>query len=129
MEARQDNGAKRVEVCFATHLKLWTEKVEQGVIDNMIIFQKPFPGPPAPSLRASCSKVSAKGARQAQDSWSTSARLQRRPWVSFCRARRHSPGHTLMLCELFCVIDLSHPLGVADSSCFCYNLSAGPATP
>ena len=22
----------------------WTEEVEQGVIDNMIIFQKPFPG-------------------------------------------------------------------------------------
>ena len=30
-------------VCFATNtdLELWTEEVEQGVIDNMIIFQKP----------------------------------------------------------------------------------------
>ena len=42
----QDDGAKRVGVCFAsnTNLELWTEEVEQGVIDNMIIFQKPFPG-------------------------------------------------------------------------------------
>ena len=42
----QDDGAKRVGVCFAsnTDLELWTEEVEQGVIDNMIIFQKPFPG-------------------------------------------------------------------------------------
>ena len=37
----QDDGAKRVGVCFAsnTDLELWTEEVEQGVIDNMIIFQ------------------------------------------------------------------------------------------
>ena len=36
---------KRVGMCFATNtdLELWTEEVEQGVIDN-IIFQKPFPG-------------------------------------------------------------------------------------
>ena len=42
----QDDGAKRVGVCFAsnTDLELWTEEVEQGVIDNMIVFQKPFPG-------------------------------------------------------------------------------------
>ena len=42
----QDDGAKRVGVCFASNidLELWTEEVEQGVIDNMIIFQKPFPG-------------------------------------------------------------------------------------
>ena len=42
----QDDGVKRVGVCFAsnTDLELWTEEVEQGVIDNMIIFQKPFPG-------------------------------------------------------------------------------------
>ena len=41
----QDDGAKRVGVCFAsnTNLELWTEEVEQGVIDNMIVFQKPFP--------------------------------------------------------------------------------------
>ena len=52
----QDDGAK----WFAsdTDLELWTEEVEQGVIDNMIIFQKPFWGPPAPSLRASCSAPS-----------------------------------------------------------------------
>ena len=39
-------GAKRVGVCFAsnTDLELWTEEVEQGVVDNMIVFQKPFPG-------------------------------------------------------------------------------------
>ena len=56
----QDDGAKRVGVCFAsnTDLELWTEEVEQGVIDNMIIFQKPFPGAAAPSLRASCSAPS-----------------------------------------------------------------------
>ena len=32
----QDDGAKRVGVCFAsnTDLELWTEEVEQGVIDN-----------------------------------------------------------------------------------------------
>ena len=32
--------------CFAsnTDLELWTEKVEQGVMDNIILFQKPFPG-------------------------------------------------------------------------------------
>ena len=42
----QDDGAKRVGVCFAsnTDLELWTDGVEQGVIDNMIVFQKPFPG-------------------------------------------------------------------------------------
>ena len=47
MGARQlHDGAKRVGVCFAsnTDLELWTEQVEQGVIDNMIVFQKPFPG-------------------------------------------------------------------------------------
>ena len=40
-----NNGAKRVGVCFAsnTDLELWTEEVEQGVID-MIVFEKPFPG-------------------------------------------------------------------------------------
>ena len=40
----QDDGA-RVGVCFAsnTDLELWTDGVEQGVIDNMIVFQKPFP--------------------------------------------------------------------------------------
>ena len=42
----QDDGAKRVGVCFASNsdLELWTDGVEQGVIDNMIVFQKPFPG-------------------------------------------------------------------------------------
>ena len=40
----QDDEAKRVGVRFAsnTDLELW----EQGVIDNMIIFQKPFRGRP-----------------------------------------------------------------------------------
>ena len=55
----QDDGAKRVGVCFAsTDLELWTDGVEQAVIDDMIIFQKPFPGAAAPSLRASCSAPS-----------------------------------------------------------------------
>ena len=46
----EDDGAKRVGVCFAsnTDLELWTEEVEQGVIDNMTIFQKPFPGAAQP---------------------------------------------------------------------------------
>ena len=37
----QDDGAKRVGVCFAsnTDLELWTDGVEQAVIDDMIIFQ------------------------------------------------------------------------------------------
>ena len=36
----QDDGVKRVGVCFAsnTDLELWTDGVEQGVIDNMIVF-------------------------------------------------------------------------------------------
>ena len=57
----QDDGAKRVGVCFAsnTDLGAWTDGVEQAVVDDMIIFQKPFPGgSPAPSLRASCSAPS-----------------------------------------------------------------------
>ena len=41
----QDDGAKRVGVCFAsTDLGAWTDGVEQAVVDDMIIFQKPFPG-------------------------------------------------------------------------------------
>ena len=48
--ARQLPGqwGQRVGVCFAsnTDLELWTDGVEQGVIDNMIVFQKPFPGRP-----------------------------------------------------------------------------------
>ena len=48
----QDDGAKRVGVCFAsnTDLGAWTDGVEQAVVDDMIIFQ--------PSLRASCSAPS-----------------------------------------------------------------------
>ena len=62
----QDDGAKRVGVCFAsnTNLELWTEEVEQGVIDNMIIFQKPFPGAARTELESQLQravKVSAKG--------------------------------------------------------------------
>ena len=55
----QDDGAKRVGVCFAsnTDLELWTEEVEQGVIDNMIVFQKPSPE----SQLQRAVKVSAKG--------------------------------------------------------------------
>ena len=36
-----DDGAKRVGMRFAsnTDLELWTEEVEQGVIDNMIVCQ------------------------------------------------------------------------------------------
>ena len=59
-------GAKRVGVCFATNtdLELWTEEVEQGVIDNMIVFQKPFPGAARTELESQLQravKVSAKG--------------------------------------------------------------------
>ena len=62
----QDDGAKRVGTCFATNtdLELWTEEVEQGVIDNMIIFQKPFPGTARTELESQLQravKVSAKG--------------------------------------------------------------------
>ena len=58
----------RVGVCFAsnTDLELWTEEVEQGVIDNMIIFQKPFPGAARTELESQLQravKVSAKGKR------------------------------------------------------------------
>ena len=61
----QDDGAKRVGVCFASNTDLlWTEEVEQGVIDNMIIFQKPFPGAARTELESQLQravKVSAKG--------------------------------------------------------------------
>ena len=62
----QDDGAKRVGVCFAsnTDLELWTEEVEQGVIDNMIVFQKPFLGAARTELESQLQravKVSAKG--------------------------------------------------------------------
>ena len=56
---------KRVGVCFATNtdLELWTEEVEQGVIGDMIIFQKPFPGAARTELESQLRavKVSAKG--------------------------------------------------------------------
>ena len=60
----QGDGAKGV--CFAsnTDLELWTEEVEQGVIDNTIIFQKPFPGAARTELESQLQravKVSAKG--------------------------------------------------------------------
>ena len=53
-------------MCFAsnTDLELWTEEVEQGVIDNMIVFQKPFPGAGRTELESQLQravKVSAKG--------------------------------------------------------------------
>ena len=59
----QDDGAKRVGVCFAsnTDLQLWTEEVE---IDNMIILQKPFLGAARTELESQLQravKVSAKG--------------------------------------------------------------------
>ena len=47
-----------------TDLELWTEEVEQGVIDNMIVFQKPFPGAARTKLESQLQravKVSAKG--------------------------------------------------------------------
>ena len=55
----QDDGAKRVGVCFVsnTDLELWTEEVEQGVIDNMIVFQKPFLGAAAPGCPATASSL------------------------------------------------------------------------
>ena len=58
----QDDGG----VYFAsnTDLELWTEEVEQGVIDNMIVFQKPFPGAARTELESQLQravKVSAKG--------------------------------------------------------------------
>ena len=43
------------------NLELWTEEVEQGVIDNMIIFQKPFLGAARTELEQRAVKVSAKG--------------------------------------------------------------------
>ena len=49
-----------------TDLELWTEEVEQGVIDNMIVFQKPFPGAARTELESQLQravKVSAKGKR------------------------------------------------------------------
>ena len=63
MGARQ---LQRVGVRFAsnTDLELWTEEVEQGVIDNMIVFQKPFPGAARTELESQLQravKVSAKG--------------------------------------------------------------------
>ena len=62
----QDDGAKRVGVCFVsnTDLELWTDGVEQAVIDDMIIFQKPFPGVTRTELESQLQravKVSAKG--------------------------------------------------------------------
>ena len=61
----RDDGAKRVGVRFATNtdLELWTDGVEQGVIDNMIVFQKPFPGARTEleSQLQRAVKVSAKG--------------------------------------------------------------------
>ena len=63
--SREDDGAKKVGVCFAsnTDLELWTKEVEQGVIDNMIVFQ-PFPGAARTELESHLQravKVSAKG--------------------------------------------------------------------
>ena len=60
----QDDGAKRVGVCFAsnTDLELWTEEVE-GVIDNMIIFQKPFPGAARTELSSSARWANTSSAR------------------------------------------------------------------
>ena len=46
------------------HLELWTDGVEQGVIDNMVVFQKPFPGAARTELESQLQravKVSAKG--------------------------------------------------------------------
>ena len=66
----QDDGTKRVGVCFAsnTDLELWTEEVEQGVIDNMIVFQKPFPGAARTELAAARRQGERQGqAREVQD--------------------------------------------------------------
>ena len=62
----QDDGAKRVGVCFAsnTDLGAWTDGVEQAVVDNTVIFQKPFPGVTRAELESQLQravKVSAKG--------------------------------------------------------------------
>ena len=61
----QDDGAKRVGVRFAsTDLGAWTDGVEQAVVDDMIIFQKPFPGVTRAELESQLQravKVSAKG--------------------------------------------------------------------
>ena len=64
--ARQLPGRRGQDVCFAsnTDLELWTDGVEQGVIDNMIVFQKPFPGAARTELESQLQravKVSAKG--------------------------------------------------------------------
>ena len=61
----QDDGAKRVGVCFASaDLGAWTDGVEQAVVDDMIIFQKPFPGVTRAELESQLQravKVTAKG--------------------------------------------------------------------
>ena len=48
MEARQLPGRRSQEGgrVLCTDLELWTEKVEQSVIDNMIVSRSPFWGPP-----------------------------------------------------------------------------------
>ena len=65
---REPGNFQRVGVCFAsnTDLELWTEEVEQGVIDNMVVFQKPFPGAARTELESQLQravKVIAKGKR------------------------------------------------------------------
>ena len=50
----QDDGAKRVGVCFASNQPGAVDG--GGGVDNMIIFQKPFPGAARTSLRATPSR-------------------------------------------------------------------------
>ena len=69
MGARQLPGQRGQEsgsVLCETDLELWTDGVEQGVIDNMIVFQKPCPEPTRTELESQLQravKVSAKGKR------------------------------------------------------------------
>ena len=63
----QDDGAKRVGVCFAsnTDLGAWTDGVEQAVVDDKIIFQKPFPGVTRAELESQLQRA-VQGERQGQ---------------------------------------------------------------
>ena len=85
----QDDGAKRVGVCFAsTDLGAWTDGVEQAVVDDMIIFQKPFPGVTRAELESQLQravKVSAKGKHV-----KCKVDLERCLFAEFARRRGHA---------------------------------------
>ena len=93
-----------------TDLELWTEEVEQGVIDNMIIFQKPFRALPL-LTRPATARCKGRALVEARRVW-----LMGRQWGVLFEARR------LMLepleapcCELCNILfpNMSHGLGGA----------------